>query len=261
MLLLSLVLLPNLLISADHEGDQIGGQGLLTKVLGTISQTKPVCWYNKNISILVRPTIMAEMASPKYQALGKEAQAAVGVPDDRVVPIKRILPGSPFDTDLFAANAEPDAIYINERVLDGRLPGRQRASLFHESCHIKYNDVATQGLIGLASILSGGILAHQAIKAVKPIGRYKYLHTVGVLAGASTTSFWAISKYSNFIEHRADLEGHRALQCGKCVEDSAKTTQKLIAENNPVIHNGYLSPSELATISQDLKDKKCLDHK
>ena len=263
LLILSLVLFPNLLTAASNEGDKIKMPGLFAKTLGVISQTKPVCWYNQKISAKTRLNFGTELADPKYQALGKEAQEAVGVPSDRILPIKKFSDSTPAAfLAAVAAIAEPSAIYVNEKKLNERSLGRQRVSLFHESCHVKYNDIATKGLIGWAAMLSGGALAHQAIKTVRPVGRYKALHAVGVLTASSTSATLAGLKYSKFSERRADLEGHIALQCATCVEESAVVTIGLIESSNVLISNGYLSPAELASIANDLeqRNKKCADH-
>ena len=259
-LILGLTLFSNLLIATDDHNSKQKVSGIFAETLGVISQTKPVCWYNQNISPIIRPSFGTEAASEKYQNLGKEAQVAVGVPADRILPIKKIMPCF---SGLVAAIAEPDAIYIDENLLESRDFGRQRATLFHESCHVKYNDLATKGLIGWSTILTSSLLAHKTIKTFKPVGKYKFLRAAGVLTASGATGYMVPMQYSKFMERRADFEGHHALQCATCVKESAQTTQALVQSGHPLMGHGYLSSSELASIGTEFEkqNKKCATHK
>ena len=87
---------------------------------------------------------------------------------------------------------------------------------------------------------------------------------LGVIAAGLGTSSFISTKYDRFRERRADIEGHYATQCFRCVEESsAHRKQSFEQENNPLKNNGYLWTTDLEKIAQDLKtdNKLCIFHK
>ena len=261
-----LLLIGSLEISANES---LNHKGLLRQALDYIGQSKPIALFDTHIQSKVRKPIQrflglgSDPASSEYQKLGKEAQEVLQVPQDRHVPIKKISPDS-IMAPLVAALAEPNAIYVNEEKLNKRSHGTKRCNLFHEAVHKKYNDSSSESVIEIGSFFGSGIAAHTLINRIKPQGRYKILHALGVIAVGLGTDSFISTKYNRFRERRADIEGHYATQCFTCVEESAAhRKQSFEQENNSLKNNGYLWTTDLEKIAHDLKtdNKLCTFHK
>lgn len=248
----SFILFSNLLVASNSADNKIEISGLFAKTLGYISQSKPVCWCSKNIIGLMRPNLGSCLASSQYQALGKEAQEALGIPQNRILPIKKMITGFPQ-----TAEAMTNAICVNEEKINKRSFGAQRTVFFHEACHVKYNDIAFATLSGLTVGVLGGRASGSLLKAVWPTNKYTLLH------GATHGLMFVISYYITertflkFAERRADTEGCYASQCATCVEEQSH--YRSCRKNN----KGYLSSVELALIASDLKaqNKYCSYHR
>ena len=251
----NLALLPNLLIAVDGK-NRIEQPSAFAKVLGNISQSKPVCWYSKNVAWLMRPRFGTELANLKYQALGREAQEALGIPQDRVLPIKKVITGlSP------VAQAETYAICIDEEKIKNRSFGAQRSVFFHEACHVKYNDAAMINLSGLLSGVLAGVATNYLIKMVKPEDKYQFLSVIAQITISAVAKHYTESKFAKFAERRADTEGLYASQCAICVkEESEYTSHHYLPRHQKM---GYLSSADITSIAIDLEqqNKKCAGHK
>ena len=251
-----------------HANEVLPKKSIVDKVLSYISESKLMYAINK---YAMRPInnrlhkiipIGNEDASQNFKELGQRAQQEVGINQDRILPIKKVMASSLYAM-MGAAFAEPDAIYVNEDKLNQRSYGAQRCGLLHEAVHTKYNDSASDAFFELCSFLAFSYGAHSLIKAIKPQGKYKILHALSVLvAGMTGTSLTSIN-YHHFMERRADIEGHYASQCFHCVEEAAEQRRIVFeVEKNPLQGNGYLSADELKKIAHELKlqNKVCEHH-
>ncbi len=240
--------------------------GVFAKALGLLGTSRLAHEYSRRVLVARSPEFKAanglsdNLASSKYQELGKEAQDAVGILLERQLPIKTIDSKSPV-AGFISALAEPDGIYVNEARVDSLAYGRKRTTVFHEAVHTKYNDMATKQLVGASAGVLSAMAVHKTIKAFKAPGRFKLLHATSVGIVGFSASAAAGFKYSFFIERRADIEGHYASACTNCVQDSAARMRELQQEKNPLLGNGYLSDSELDSIARDLKNQQCSYHK
>ena len=220
------------------------------------------------------PLITAGPASEQYQTLGKEAQQAL----QQHVPIIKMSKNYPlFEYRLATANS--DAIYVNEEKLAKISYGAQRSIFMHEATHLKYHDMLTNTMFSLASLIGGTFGTSKILKSLNMrAGRKTASFVVGMIAACQ-----CFQKYASFYERRADIQGHYATQCSRCVQDAmqfnknncidfVKTTQsKELSETEMLAllpdvdqqrasSGGYLTQAELAKIAQDLGDKKCTYH-
>lgn len=253
----------------------LNGQGSVNKrtivdrVMGFFGQLHLIHRYDSTIQLAMNKELSHKLmqygdepASEVYQAMGKEAQDALGIPLDHQVPVKKLNPSSPI-APLAAAIAEPDAIYVNEEALQQRGYGAQRSVLFHEAVHRKYHDNSVDGIIELLTLTTAGIATHKLIKAIKPVGRFNFFHALGVIVGSFTAASLTSAAFHRHMERRADIEGHYATQCSLCVQESAvKRKQSFENQNHPLRNAGYLSAEELESIASDLKEqnKVCAFH-
>lgn len=256
-LILGLILPQSLLIAANNKNVIPEMPGLLAKMSGEVAQSKLVCWYSQRVSPKMRPTFGTELAGAKYQSLGQEAQATVGVPKGRVLLIKKLILNS---SAVSSAQAEGDAIFINEAKIESRSFGAQRVLFFHEACHAKYNDTATAQLAGLIAGVFGAGTINLLVKLVKPVDKRNFLDAVVPVVIFGLARYYIEKKVLKFAESRADFEGCYASQCSVCVEEEAEYTSRhyLPCHKN----QGYLSPSGLIAIANDLgrQNKKCIYH-
>lgn len=226
-------------------------------------------------------------ASQKYQDMGLEAQKAVGISPDRILPIFKFDQNSKLG-QMCVAMAESNAIYINEDMFDNMSYGAQRFTLFHEATHVKHNDAATKGLIKPISILSG-IATYQAMKKLNIVTFRKSLSCIDCIS----TLLYLNNKHTKLIDNRADTQGLAATNCACCVRDEIQrrnsmfetqaaafkaaiqsapkeykeAMEKYLAGRNlegfledSVCAQGYLRRSDLEKAAKELGDKKCTHH-
>src|SRR4051812_18029237 len=88
-------------------------------LLKTINMSKPMEFLQKHIttSLSIGGYFAREDASEEYQKLGKEAQLAVGVPQCRLLSIKKIDSNSPLN-EMVTGLTDAGGIYINQARLD-----------------------------------------------------------------------------------------------------------------------------------------------
>lgn len=241
-------------------------ESLIGKVLDCVGQSSLVHWYTTHVSakmMKLLPDVLQFDDGPapeKYQELGKQAQTALGISADCQLPIKKMSATHPL-IKVIAAVAGADAIYVNTVRLDQCMFGRQRAMLFHESAHVKYNDDAMSDLIPLAAFILATLATHKILRAVGS-GMPKILHAAGVAVAGFIAASGITMCYKRHMERRADIQGHCALQCAECVRESADRVRQIIAEKNPIIHDGYLMPDELEELTRyfEQHNKHCAYH-
>lgn len=258
--LLGLFILAMSSLQASDGSDQ---QTWLAKIMGVIGKSSFMHVYSTKIQVKIdKATTHSllnfgdEPASQKYQDLGREAQFAVGIPEHRHVPIKKINPESPM-ASLVGAVAESDAIYVNEEKMDKVLYGSVRSTFFHEAVHVKYHDKAMDQAIESFGLLSATVGTYAVLKLLNIASWNK---NISLIVGFALVSYTG-NKYHHFMERRADIEGHHATQCSCCVREHAQRRKQLFeVECCALKDNGYLWSADLERIAQNLGDKKCLNH-
>jgi len=237
---------------------------LLTYCIGVIGQSDFIHFCSKKIQtpldqFLYKKTfnIGNEPASQKYQELGSQAQYAVGIPEEWHVPIFKLNPESPL-TNTIAAMAQSNGIYVNEERLDALTFGQARCVLFHEAIHAKYHDSTCDTMLELATIILGSMLSHSILQKLNITSWNKLLSLVIALGISTSTS----TNFHNFIEHRADTQGHYATQCSQCIHEHAQRRKTIFEdEHHPLKDYGYLWAHDVENIAHNLDDKKCDFHK
>jgi len=256
------------LAGTTHGHTSLNQPSLAGKTLGWLALSKPVKLFDRYIQSFIETKIFTalfgdEAAALLYQELGSEAQNLVGVPSQDQLKIKRIDPKSPM-IEIAGAVTTANAIYVNEVKLDQRTYGDQRSALAHEAIHRKYCDSSMDNILEWTTMLLSGFATHKLIQALKPHGRFKVVHGITVVASAILCSSLTNKKFHNFMERRADIEGHYATGCSVCVHESALHRKELAKQNNLLLklQPGYLNGEELEIIAQDLaeQNKLCAYH-
>lgn len=270
-------------------------QSLISKVVDQVGQSNFMDAYSRNVQGRVehlgenfRP-YGNEPASQKYQDLGLQAQLALGIPVGRCLPILKIDPNSSHSKNITAI-AKANAIYVNEDKFAKMSYGAQRSAMYHESVHAQYHDAAALGLLKQAGFLGGFIGIHTALKSFKVVALRKSL---SCLSGVIVLGY-LVWKYRQFMERRADEQGHYATNCSCCVQEAIedktrmfqhaalqslnsmpeeirKSTEKMMQERfkerdaTELMEDfeccqGYLHRSDLKKIAQDLGGQKCAYH-
>ncbi len=107
------------------------------KIMNMFGQSKFIqCYSNYVQKNIDRCNLYGdELASLEYQALGQQAQQALGIKQELQLPIKKIKGPS-----VISAVVGSDGIYMNEDRLNNRSFGSKRCTFFHEAVHAKYYD-------------------------------------------------------------------------------------------------------------------------
>lgn len=241
-------------------------KSLWEKVICAIGKSYPMSWIEKKVGEKFYEKAIEQSgldngpATPHYQALGKEAQSAVGIPEEYQVPIKRISPNNPL-AQIVAGIAFPHAIYVNEEKLNEQTYGVQCCALYHEAVHKKYNDSTADNILE-CTFFGTTYGAHKILRKLTPklptIIRMLSAGGSGILA-----TYMICTKYHHYMERRADIEGCYATQCATSVEEAAVHRRKIFEEENHSFkNNGYLQADEMEMIAQDLQKKNmiCTHH-
>lgn len=209
-----LVLVNTSAYTMENSNQTLNQKGIIGKAFAAIGTSSAMHRYNQFFA--TRIPLQGIPAPQAVQTLGKEAQTAVGIPADRQVPIQYVP-----ELDA-SAIAETNAIITgNEFTHDKTAYGVKRCNMFHEAVHIKYHDDAFNGVLLSCSLL-GAPLATKML--IKPQGKLKLLYLPALLAGYYVGR--AIQgQFQNYRERRADIEGHYATQCHKCVTEKIEDVQ------------------------------------
>lgn len=195
---------------AENEGVQtLNQKGFVGKALAAMATSNMAYSFNQFLATRL-PGVSAR---EDVKQLGQKAQTAVGVAADKQVPIQH-------DAGLrFAAQAYENAIVVGDQFYDEALAyGVKRCDMFHEAVHIKYNDDTFRAFPYLGSLLGA---TGATKKIINPQGRLKLLYIPSVVAGHFLGR--AIrNQYQNYFERRADIEGHYATQCHRCVSEKTE---------------------------------------
>jgi len=238
-------------------------KSIIGSILDTCSRSTPVyLWEKYAVVPMSRPIIaftgLGEvLASEEYQNLGKEAQDALGIPQDKQIPIRKIAPTSVMIEAAPVAFSMPDAIYFNEKNLMDKPIGVKRSAAFVEAVHKKYNHAGAQSILGYGSLIMMSILMCKAIRSEQS-KLIKSLAFIGSIFGLCIIT----KGYLRYSIYRAEVEGHYATKCYLCVQESAAFRPYL--EQIGSINKSYmLNKIALEEIAQDLKNQNqlCLCHK
>ncbi len=264
------IILSIILISTTFQAypnQQLTHKSLWGKTISAIAQSYPMYWLEKNIQAPLSEKFLSSVmgnkpATPHYQELGKEAQYAVGIPEEYHVPMLYMPPTSPLAA-VVGAITFPCAIYVNEEKLDLQTYGVQRCLLFHEAIHKKYNDVSMDAVLEWPILFGTGYATHKLLQIIKPAATPTSIHGILVCVASFYATYKTSMKYHHYFEQRADIEGYYATQCATCVHEAATYRRKKFEEeNHPLKNNGYLQANQLTIIALDLQqqNKLCTYH-
>lgn len=253
-----------------------------------ISQTKPVIWWNKDVQSKISSKyhesygFIDELASDRYQEIWQEAQAALSIPRDRWLPLKKMSSTGYAAASLgFYGATVPTATHIDENMFDSLSIGGIRCALFHEAVHVKYNHVAMSTIIKNCLFWSSGLGAFFVMNKLFKRQSNDYFHLLGKLACAYGVGYSFANSRLGFVkesckERDADIEGYYATGCYQCVQEliidndrqqsELEKDQTILAhrrENNMELETqGYLTQNEKEKIIEDLKmeNKVCPAH-
>jgi len=237
-------------ISLYSTEQSLNSKTFFDRIIGSIGQSRAMNSFTAWLAS--KGPSQAPLAPLELQQLGVEAQADVGIPIERQLPIRQNLQDKNHN-----ANTNADAIYVTARLLDEKASyGFKRFVLHHEAIHAKYNDSAAFlpviGVPLITSIIGSTLL----FKKMNPQGKLKLLYPLVALVGA-VGSFFISGEYEPYCERRADTEGCYATQCSACVYEAAQ------ACTDAHVSEGYLSKAEKRIIAHELEqqDKLCAHHR
>lgn len=202
---------------AQDEGTQtLNQKGFIGKALAAIGTSKMMRQLNDKLCGTWTIDTPHSPATEELKKLAKEAQTAVGIPEERQVPIRISS-----DPNIDGAYADQDAIYVGNYNYNY---GQKRCMIFHEAVHIKYHDKSTTMIPTITGFFGTPILTKMFIK---PKGKFKLLYPISMLAGLFSGRFTQ-KKYLDFAERRADIEGHYATGCHMCVSEHAGELRRIL---------------------------------
>ncbi len=222
----------------------------LDKMLAKLAQSS---WMVKlNQSKAKRTPLPPEEAHPDLQKLGREAQLAVGIPEDKLVPIRLS------NDDVYQAGYN----YI-ETPASGRREsyGIERCNMHHESVHVKYNDHTLRQLVVVPIAALAGLLSECfLIKRFNPTGWRKIIYPIFTLSSAPFLIGLPYNIYTKYIERRADIEGHYATQCCMCVNEKVEQLDTELKTANNIMR-GIEYAGDFDSYSQQLQESHNFPHK
>jgi hypothetical protein len=189
---------------------------IFSRILDAIAQSQVVHQYNKFIANAF--DLSGVPASDQMQILGAEAQTAVGILEERHIPIRYVQ-----NLDA-AARTTINAIEIGiNSYTDHDSYGVKRCDMFHEAIHAKYHDY----LFPSISLFGSWLTALAATKLLlNPKGMFKLLYLLTLIAGHHVGR-WIQTMHKTYCERRADIEGHYATQCYRCVTEKAQNIKNV----------------------------------
>lgn len=242
----------------------LGEKSILDRGMDSFGKSRLIQWCEKKFAsdAVIKVLFGGEPASEHFQTIAKEAQNALGIPEECHVPIYKIN----LNVELFkeiSALACAGCIVVNEERLNNASYGAQRAALFHEAVHIKYADSVASELfvsffLALGTVGSHKIMRDYHLLQNSLLARMIVSFVAGMGALIASGRF-----YCKYMERRADIEGCYALCCHACVEECAEYRRIMFEkENNSLRYNGYLWAHDIAAIADELKEqnKCCVYH-
>lgn len=198
---------------AQDEGSQtLNQKGFIGRMLATMATSNMASKYNQFLS--TRMPLRGVPAPDDIQQLWQEAQAALGIPADRQVPIY-------YDAslvDVYAA-AAANQIRVGDGAYDSSISyGVRRCNMFHEATHVKYNDHSSKSILWYGGQLGTFLSLNRLIR---PQGKLGLLLSIPSVVVGSYVGRAMQYPYEAYYERRADIEGHYATQCHRCVTEKA----------------------------------------
>ncbi|MBP7854384.1 hypothetical protein KAZ82_00430 [Candidatus Babeliales bacterium] len=273
--------------SIMYTSNDLKNQTKLAKALDKFGQSKFIHAYSVYVQSFIDKfqSYGFNRASDNYQELGLEAQNALGVFGKYRLPVKKMISNT-----IIKAVVGSDGIYVNEKVLDAMSFGSRRCTMFHESVHAKYHDAAVLGMLKILGFCAGSVGMYKLLGVCKIVMLRKSFSVLIGIVSSVGLSF----RYRQFMERRADIQGHYATDCASCVQEEIdqrtkmfESTQKAIFDNLSQekkeeylvavkkqyenrdftddletfeCFQGYLRRSELKQIAQDLGVQRCKYH-
>ncbi len=231
----------------------------LDGMLGRFAQSEFVDRENKRLarSYGESQRIDVQDVCEKLKELGRKAQIAVGVPQERIVPIKQ---KASEEADEYST-AGLDCIIVNS---DNEMTdGVSRCILYHEAVHIKYRDSATHHLIvKYATLGAFWVSGFATVVVCKPKRWWKLLCPVAAFFAGKIAQHFVGTSYSRYVERRADVEGYYATECYRCVYEKAEKDRSYLLQLVPSIQNSKEStccPDPKLTDEKKAKIRAMLD--
>lgn len=198
--------------------DYIGQSNIIGKINYCLSKLS----WNKN------------SASSTYQTLAQETNYQHQVSTDNNADIAYVHNGY---------------IYVNENYLSYQSYGVKRWAIFHESIHIKNNDLL---MVPIAITIIHNIIMiivyYTGYLSTTNLLIVYFAHSMSVILSILFFQYYCL----DFIETRAEIEASEAVQCYRCVEDYLN-----IVYRNTIIE-GYLGRNELYLIRDYYKTHNLL---
>jgi len=248
-----------LIAISNNTYSSLNDKGIIASVVDACAESKPVYLWEKYVQMPINRSLTSligigeALASEEYQLLGKEAQNALGIPEDKQIAIRKIDPTNIMIEVIPVAFSMPEAIYFNEKNLKDKPFGIKRCAAFVEAVRKKYNQAGAQSLISVGTLITMCTLIYKATRLERN-NLIKAIAIIGTIIGGGLVSKSCL----RYFTYRAEVEGHYATKCYLCVQESAAFRE------HESINNPYaLSKVILDEIAQDLKNQEqlCSCHK
>ena len=217
----------------------------LDKMLGCFAQSGLVDCYNQYLARIEQKCLDRESqknnvqdACEKLKELGRKAQIAVGVPQERIVPIKQTA------LERMYACVVPGFIIVNS---DNELTDdASRCLLHHEAVHTKYHDAAIRLLITSFIIFTSSVSSFGVTIAEHRRDSDDWLplaYACAVFFSGLAASYFVDTTYTKYFQRRADIEGYYATECFRCVSGLLECRREELLQHARSILNSKASPT------------------
>lgn len=256
--------------SAFGVTNDLNHENTFDQFVGWLAQSKVTGFYKKQFYVPMSNLYLWMLnwkfddATKEYQELGKECQRKMGIPEDKLLPIKKLPEKYATRHPGLAGMALSQYICVNENAIN-KDPITAQVVLLHEAAHAKYEDqmlsatsaYITAYIIGGTTQFIAAALLTSKIPWVSKKTENGIITCGAFIAGLGATKF-LISKYRRYAERRADIKAFNAADCATCVSNF-----NFNFRNDDLSKDGYLKPSEVQKIIENLNDAKmyCDSHR
>lgn len=254
--------------SAFGVTNDLNHENTFDQFVGWLAQSKVTGFYKKQFYVPMSNlyhwmlNLKFDDAAKDYQELGKKYQRKMGIPEDKLLPIKK-LPEKYATRYRAAGMALSQYICVNENIINQNSTAAQ-VTLLHEAVHAKYEDqmlsataaYITAYIIGGTTQFIAAALLTSKIPWVSKKTENGIITCGALIAGLGATKL-LISKYRRYFERRADIKAFNAVDCATCLDNF-----KVHFRNYDLSKDGYLKPSEVDKIIENLEkaNKFCDSH-
>lgn len=243
-------------VAAHHH--KLSNTSFIARMFDAIGQSRVMRIFNDKVQAQLHVNILHKImpcdsgVSSGYQALGLEAQSAIGIPKDKQLPIKKLSEQHPLAA-FAGAIAEPDAIYVNEKRLQNVAYGVRRFAMFHEAVHVLHNDMATDQVIELCGYATIAPFVYRLLS----INNYALpVKIVGSFVTATAINILLETRFLKFVERRADCIALERINCAQCVKETIdRRRESITKENNPLWVKGYIMPDEMEVVERHYRSQ------